>query len=288
MMMRIMMFVPKLEVFLWLVCSCCCSLLVQGQEDAPIAQVLPTGSVVSVRRSVDAQLVRETFNSTCVYDGGTVVFGGPSSLAPGDAYYFHSYRQRLGFQLVLDHVNVHHCGARIGGKHYKLDLQLYDDQSNMALTADIASRLVAAPFSVDSNSTNDAVDIILAGYSSSLTYPLAAIVAQYNEQAPQPKLLMSAGSALTSNFADRPHLFTAVPPVSQFIKPAIEALGTLTTAKTVATFWENPIFTMATCAAAPALIKEFGMELVVSTHCHGMCHYEDESLFNNLLVFLSL
>ncbi|CAB9516536.1 activated protein kinase catalytic subunit alpha-1 [Seminavis robusta] len=225
------------------------------QGDDSIAEVLPTGSVVSILRSVDTSVVSAITNRTCVFDGGRILLAGPSSLEQGDKYYFQCYRQRLGYQLVLDYVNVHRCGAKVNGKHYKLDLQTFDDQSSTELTEAIAHKLVKA----------DNVDMMVAGYSSALTKPLSTVVTQHNANASEPRLLMCAGSALTSNFADRPYVFTTAPPVGKFLVPAFAGLAEHTDAKTVATIWEDVGFTTAACAVAPDLAAQYNFEIISQT-----------------------
>lgn len=254
------------------------SVIVEANEDS-VSEVLPTGSVISIRRSVDTSIITNQSLPLCNFTGGTITFAGPSSLEQGDKYYFHSYRQRIGYQLILDYVNRNRCGMIIDGKNYKIDLQLFDDQSSMDLTEAIAIKLVHSPISNisalrsndnNSNNNDNAVDLIVAGYSSALTKPLSTVVAEYNQEVAaassstaQPRLMLSAGSSLTSNFADRPNVYTVVPPVAKFLRPAIEGLGTKTSARTIATIWEDVGFTYAACAAAPDLAAEFGMELVV-------------------------
>ena len=207
------------------------------------AEVFPNGGLVSVRRTVDTSIL-EHANSSCQF-AGTIVFGGPSSLEQSDTYYFLSHRQLLAYQLVVDAVNLYRCGVKIGGQHFKIDLQTYDDQSSTTITTAIGEKLVNAPYSsLTSQATNSqqSIDLIVAGFSSGMTEPLADAVADHNLNATsvaQQRLMLAGGSSVTSIFANRSNIFTTTPPVASFMRPAIQGLSEKTTAKTVATLWED-------------------------------------------------
>merc|ERR1712157_80142 len=55
-------------------------------------------------------------------------------------------------------------------------------------------------------------------------------------------------------------VFGTFPPTSKYIAQAIEALS-LVGAKTIATIWEEALFTRGVCAAAPDLAKKYGLTI---------------------------
>lgn len=241
------------------------ALMVAAQLDVSIDEALGIADgLVSNRRSMDTSVILRHNSSCGGFSGGTVVFATPSSLGPEDTYYFLSSRLVLGYQLILDYVNKRRCGIHVGGKNYKIDLLTFDDHSNLRVTEAIAHKLIQTPFSQANTEETKAVDFILSGYSSALTKPLSAIVGNYNTNATNPRLVLAAASALTSNFAGNPYVFGLPPPIAGFIRPAIEGLGTQTDAKTIATVWEDLPLTRAVCGAVPGLVQQFGMEIAVS------------------------
>ncbi|CAB9528704.1 activated protein kinase catalytic subunit alpha-1 [Seminavis robusta] len=230
--------------------------------------------LVSMRRSIDTSIVS---SDGCTFDG-TVVFGGPSSLEQDDKYYFMAHRQLLAYQLMIDTINRERCGIRVGGKHYKIDLQTYDDQSDADITTAIGHKLVQAPYSNNNSSSSnsaEAIDLIVSGFSSFLTKALANVVAEHNINATttasqasnsnNPRLMLAGGSSLTSIFQNRSNIFTTTPPSANFLRPAMQGLSLETTAKTVATLWENVGFPISACKAVPELAHEFSMELISET-----------------------
>jgi branched-chain amino acid transport system substrate-binding protein len=214
---------------------------VQAQE----AAVSPSG-VVSITRGVASDMLTDEVigqdGSTCDF-AGTIVFAGTFSLEQGDKFFAIGSRQLIAYQLMVDYTNRFRCGIKLTSGNYAIELRSYDDQSSTDWTVAIARKLVSSN-----------VDVLLGGYSSTLTAPLAEIAHENG------KVLMAPGAALDSIFARRDKTFGTLPPTAKYLAKAIEGLSKMG-AKTLATVYEDASFTEGVCAAAPDLAAIFGLTL---------------------------
>ena len=78
-------------------------------------------------------------------------------------------RLLVGYLLVVDYVNRFRCGIKIDGQNFSIRLRTYDDQSSADYSKAIGQYIV--------NETD--VDILLGGYSSGLTEPLAGVAYEF-------------------------------------------------------------------------------------------------------------
>ncbi|CAB9526100.1 activated protein kinase catalytic subunit alpha-1 [Seminavis robusta] len=220
--------------------------------------------LVSVRRSVDMSILRRNLTDGCQYDGGTIVLGGPSSLEQDGGMYYFANRLLLAAYLMLGHINQEQCGLEIDGRNYKVDFQAYDDKSDLDVTSAIGRKLVSSPFSSSTTESTSGIDLIVAGYTSYLTAPLGAVVAEHNQQSlPHDKKLMVAGAAgVSSIFHKDPSIFGTIPPAGEYLRSVIQGLREQTSARTLATVWEDVGFPTQVCAPVPELAQEFDLELV--------------------------
>jgi branched-chain amino acid transport system substrate-binding protein len=203
------------------------------------AAIAPKG-LISVRRFVEPL---EGEDSQCTF-AGTIVLGQSSSLEVGDKFFNVAKKQLTSIALMVDHINQYHCGVRLSSGNYSIELRTYDDQSSTDRTRAIAEKLA---------SSSD-VNVLLGGYSSGLTGPLAEVADDNN------LLLLAPGSASISVFADRGSVFGTLPPTAKYTAQAVKGLA-LIGAKTIATVWEDASFTRGACGVIPDLAAEYGLEV---------------------------
>eukprot|EP00522_Entomoneis_paludosa_P007414 CAMPEP_0172454748 /NCGR_PEP_ID=MMETSP1065-20121228/11644_1 /TAXON_ID=265537 /ORGANISM="Amphiprora paludosa, Strain CCMP125" /LENGTH=1032 /DNA_ID=CAMNT_0013207129 /DNA_START=2817 /DNA_END=5915 /DNA_ORIENTATION=+ len=219
---------------------------------------------VSIRRGIDTSVrlgkniidngdvETSSVEHPCEF-AGTIRMGGPFSLEQGDKFFVVGTRQLVAFQLVVDYVNRKRCGVHFEANgqtsNYAIELVTYDDQSSVEWTEAIATSLV------QEDDADGGIDIMLGGYSSTLTAPLAAVAQESS------RLLLAPGAAATGSvFAGRDKVFGTFPPTGKYLEQAIAGLGGVG-AKTIATIWEDASFTRGVCAATPSLAETYGLEM---------------------------
>lgn len=249
----------RLKLSALLLAAACATSITRAEEvDIPL---------VSVRRSIDTSILRGNKTETesgCDYDG-TIVVAGPSSLEQDGGMFYFAHRLQMAYYVVLGHINQEHCGLKIAGKSYKVDLVAYDDKSDLDVTSAIGRKLVSSPYSTADGSNRDqAVDLIMAGYTSYLTAPLGTVVATHNQQSQEEaqKLMMAPAAGVSSIFENDRSIFGTIPPAGKYLRSVIEGLARQTEAKTLATVWENVGFPAPVCAPVPELAEEYSMTLV--------------------------
>lgn len=97
---------------------------------------------------------------------GTIVLGAAVSLT--GKYSVNGKNTQDGYNLAVKAINDK-GGIDVGGKHYKLEIRYYDDESTSARGAQLVERLIS----------QDHVDFILGPYSSALTKAIAPITEKY-------------------------------------------------------------------------------------------------------------
>ncbi|VEU35360.1 unnamed protein product [Pseudo-nitzschia multistriata] len=183
---------------------------------------------------------------------GTMVIGNFFSLGPDDKFFALGSGQRTAFNIMIDHINRHKCGVRLDGLdgNYAIELRTYDDLGSTDGSSAVAYKLA----------NDSSVDVLTAGYSSTLTQPYVEIA--HNES---DKLVLAPGAASTKVFLDKPLAFGMLPPTQKYLLQAVKALATISGAKTMATVWEDASFTRGVCAAAPGLAEQYGMTMTSMT-----------------------
>jgi len=219
------------------------------------ADVSPRGTV-SITRNIVSGLANE---NNCDF-AGTIVVGGFFTLESDDKFHTIGSAQLTAFNLMMDQINRYKCGVTlmelgsesntVEERNYALELRTFDDQSSTAGSSFVGYKLV--------NDTS--VDIMVGGYSSTLTQPYVEIAHNYSE-----KLVMAPGAASTKVFLDKPLAFGMFPPSSKYLLQAIKALATINGATSIASVWEDASFTRGVCAAAPELAAQYGMTMTSMT-----------------------
>lgn len=97
---------------------------------------------------------------------GTIVLGAAVSLT--GKYSVNGKNTQDGYNLAVKAINDK-GGIDVGGKHYKLEIRYYDDESTSARGAQLVERLIS----------QDHIDFILGPYSSALTKAIAPITEKY-------------------------------------------------------------------------------------------------------------
>jgi len=234
----------------------CITGIVLGNESQEI-ETLPLG-MVSITRGIDHTGSYQSGGENCNF-AGNIVLGGFFSLESDDKFFTIGSQQLTAYNLMVDQINRHQCGVTlkelgldntVTERNYALELRVYDDQSSTNGSSAIAGILAEDP----------SVDIMLGGYSSTLTQPFMETAHNSSE-----KLVLAAGASLTKVYANKDLAFGLLPPSTKYLSLAVEALATIHGAKTVATVWEDTSFTRAACKSAPELAEQNGMTMISTT-----------------------
>ena len=117
---------------------------------------------------------------------------------------------RRGYRLWADWVNGEYGGIKVGDDRYRVELVLYDDESEPASTRALVERLIA----------DDRVDFLLGPYSSGLTQ--AAIEAAE----PRGQIMVTASGGAESLFEQGfENLFAVQSTASQYTRSALQLLA---------------------------------------------------------------
>lgn len=190
---------------------------------------------------------------------GSIVLGGFFSLETEDKFSVLGNHQLTAYNLMVDQINRYQCGVTLKEmaddgewveRNYALELRIYDDQSSTEGSSTIAGIL----------SNDPSVDILVGGYSSTLTLPFAEVANNSSD-----KLFLAAGASSTKVYAGKDLAFGLLPPSTKYLSLAIEVLAEKHGAKTLATVWEHASFTQSACGSAPDLAEEFGMTMTSAT-----------------------
>eukprot|EP00536_Pseudo-nitzschia_multiseries_P005379 jgi/Psemu1/12456/gm1.12456_g len=191
------------------------------------------GNTVSITRSIEPTVDDLLDGSDCDF-AGKIVLGGFNSLESNDNFFSIGTSQLTAFNLMMDQINRYECGIHLNGLgNFSLELRIYDDQSSTTESSKIGNKLA----------TDSSVDIMVAGYSSTVTLPYVEIARNQSD-----KLVLAPAAASTNVFLDKPLAFGMVPPTSKYMEKAVEALATINA-----------------CAAVPGLAEQFGMIMTSTT-----------------------
>jgi branched-chain amino acid transport system substrate-binding protein len=211
---------------------------------------IPHGMVSIIRGIVFIESDRD-----CDF-AGNIVLGGFFSLESEDKFFTVGSHQLIAYNLMVDQINRYQCGIRLwqesgpnntlAERNYALELRTYDDQASTDGSSAVAKMLAKDP----------SVDIMVGGYSSTLTQPFAETADNTGD-----KLVLAAGASSTKVFVDKDLTFGLLPPSTEYLTLAVEALATIHGAKTMATVWEDASFTRAACTSVPDLAEKYGMTM---------------------------
>ncbi len=151
------------------------------------------------------------------------------------------------YTMTVDAINKA-GGAKVGGKSYKLELKIYDDQSDPNLNARLNTRLV----------TSDKVNFLLGPFSSGIAIPASAVSEKY-------EVPMIQGGGASGKIFDRgyKYIFGLLPKAELYFQSAIEAATKMNSpVKTAALLYSNEAFDRSVGEGARQWLKERKIEKV--------------------------
>ena len=150
--------------------------------------------------------------------------------------------QLEGYKLWVKQVNDR--GGLLGRP---VELVVLDDKSDPSTSVKLYEKLI----------TVDKVDLVLAPYSSAVTYAVAPVTEKYGYP------ILAAGAASTKIWKQGyKYIFMMVSPSKVYLEGAID-IAARHGLKTVAMLSENSLFPKASAAGAKKLLKERGLRLVL-------------------------
>lgn len=151
------------------------------------------------------------------------------------------------YTMTVDAVNKA-GGVKVGGKSYKLELKMYDDQSDPNLCVRLFTRLV----------TSDKVNFLLGPYSSGITIPASSVSEKY-------EIPMVQGGGASGQIFSRGYryIFGTLPKAEFYFQSAIEAAVKMTPpVKTAALLYSNEAFDRSVAEGTRQWLKEQRVEKV--------------------------
>lgn len=176
---------------------------------------------------------------------GTITFGVTVPITGPDV---EEGRYALdGYLLFVNSINQQ-GGLLMGGKHYRVALDYYDDQSNPALTAKLYERLI----------TRDNVNFLLGPYSSLLTAAAAPIAEKYGVP-----MVAAHGSADSIYSSSDRYVYSIISPASDYLRGIIAIVAQKDpSATTVALLGADEPFSHEVLAGAADYAQQRGMKVV--------------------------
>ena len=153
---------------------------------------------------------------------------------------------RRGYLTWESWVNDEYGGVKVGGDRYKVELVMYDDQSDPALTAELVERLIA----------EDEVDFLLGPYSSTLTQS-AIEVAEANDTI----LVEGTGASERLFQQSYENLFAVLTPAGSYTQSALQALAARG-ARSVVIAYADVIFPASVAEGARRWAAEYGIDVL--------------------------
>ncbi len=151
------------------------------------------------------------------------------------------------YTMMVDAINKA-GGVKVGGKPYKLELKMYDDQSDPNLNARLNTRLV----------TSDKVNFLLGPFSSGIVIPASAVSEKY-------EIPMIQGGGASGKIFDRgyKYIFGLLPKAELYFQSAIEAATKMNPpVKTAALLYSNEAFDRSVGEGSRQWLKERKIENV--------------------------
>jgi branched-chain amino acid transport system substrate-binding protein len=152
-----------------------------------------------------------------------------------------------GYQISVDAVNKA-GGVKVGGKPYKLELKIYDDQSDPNLNVRLYTRLV----------TSDKVNFLLGPYSSGIVIPASSVSEKY-------EIPMVQGGGASGQIFSRgyKYIFGTLPKAEFYFLSAIAAATNMNPPiKTAALVYSNEAFDRSVADGSRQLLKDYKIEKV--------------------------
>jgi branched-chain amino acid transport system substrate-binding protein len=155
---------------------------------------------------------------------------------------------RSGYNLWLDWVNEEYGGVCVNGVPHRVELILYDDESNPELVTSLVERLIII----------DEVDFILGPYSSDLTEVASVVTEREN-------IIMVQGNGASEVLFNRgfQNLFGILTPASLYTRSGIELAHSLG-ARTAVLLYEDTTFATSVAEGARQWLREQNIEVLDS------------------------
>ncbi len=211
----------------------------------------PAGMAIAVALTAPAAMAQ----TDTIKLGASVQLSG--SLANTGRYY------RDAYNLAIATINDK-GGVSVGGKKYKLALDLLDNQSDVNLSVRQTVQLVAS----------DKVNFLLGPFASNFALDDSSIAEKY-------QIPMVQGGGASTQIYNRgyKYVFGTLPPADDYFASTIEMLGKLTPkTKTVALLSADDSFDVSVAQGTRKLLDKAGMKLVVDEKYH-----ENTSDFSTIL-----
>lgn len=182
----------------------------------------------------------------------TIVLGAAVSVT--GKYSTNGAHTMKGYNLAVKRVNGM-GGVLVGGKHYKLKIKYYDDESTPARGAQLAERLIK----------QDGVKFLLGPYSSGLTKAIAPVTEEN-------KIPMVEGNGASRSLFNKgyKYIFAVLSTSEKYLSSAIalaaekaKAMGRKPSSLRVALAFENDPFSQDVRAGVLADAKAYGMKIVI-------------------------
>jgi branched-chain amino acid transport system substrate-binding protein len=139
-------------------------------------------------------------------------------------------------------------GVKVGGKPYRLELKMYDDQSDPNLCVRLYTRLV----------TSDKVNFLLGPYSSGITIPASSVSEKY-------EIPMIQGGGASGQIFNRgyKYIFGTLPKAEYYFQSVVEAAVKMNPpVRTAALLYSNEAFDQSVGEGTRQWLKEHKIEKV--------------------------
>jgi len=196
-------------------------------------------------RWMDLAAVALILTAGSAWSADTIVLGTAMSLTGKYAREEKFYAD--GYNITIDAINKA-GGVKVGGKSYKLELKMYDDQSDPNLCVRLYTRLV----------TSDKVNFLLGPYSSGIVIPASSVSEKY-------EIPMIQGGGASGQIFSRgyKYIFGTLPKAEFYFQSAVEAAVKMTPpVKTAALLYSNEAFDRSVGEGTREWLKEQKIEKV--------------------------
>ncbi len=216
---------------------------------AAVATTAATSATTAVSATSTTAAAGAPATTAAAFSGnfdGTVKFGSPLSLT--GSLNNEAKQTQNGYELWKDATNAQ-GGIVSGGKHYKIEIKYYDDESKQDKSAQLATKLI----------TEDKVNFLLGPYGTSNTQSVAAIAEQ--NQIP---MVEGNGAAEQIFNVGRKYTFGVLSPGPKYLQGVLEmALAQTPKPTKLAILAANDAFSKEVGQAAKKYAESKGVTVVL-------------------------
>jgi branched-chain amino acid transport system substrate-binding protein len=214
----------------------------------PVAASAPASAAAKPATSGSAAAKPATSGSAAAagnFDGGTLLLGAPLSLTGSTSNEGKLTQQ--GYDLWADTANAK-GGVNVGGKHYKVEIKYYDDQSKQDQAALLADKLIS----------QDKVAFMLGPYGTASTFAASAIT----EKNKMP-MVITAGAANSIFDRSFKYIFGVLSPGTKYLTGVVDAwLAQDPKPTKLAVLEANDAFSLEVGKAAADYASQKGLQVV--------------------------